>query len=513
MVASYLDVNDLFTAAHVSYYWRAVLLSFPCLWSNIQDGNDEEILTKLRWSKSARLHVYIRYDCPPEEVMNSLCNNSARIVSLESKDCTVLKKLFSQPMASLKVLSVGLDRLDFQNLADDPAKLVPSLRILNVFGNIGGFGFCVPHLTHFKFHAGYRPKVDGEMLLSVLGVFRRCPMLEVVDVGWREERYNPQAHTFTAEDIISLPHLRYLAQKQYVLTDQPWLPDLIHLPQSCSVFLKKPATFHDSKDNGLIALPFLSNKSPYLSDIRRVKLGRVYDRAQDIIETVIEIVNGQGIFLSFRRVTLLRGFYSTLSNPWAVMGEESNPENLRALRGVNTGSPLVLCLDDYRLPRGEGQAAACFAQALYDLENVTTLILHGSAVEPCLVPLEPDNLEKLQWVPTVHTLVIYSPSQLDHTRSDILQSLLRVSKKRKIAGAPFRSVTLAIPSTTLVVSPGDLATLNEYIERFEFLAGDDALDWDVDKYFRPDHDSLQTLRRDQSSFDADFISLSLIPKS
>jgi len=96
--------------------------------------------------------------------------------------------------------------------------------------------------------------------------------------------------------------------------------------------------------------------------------------------------------------------------------------------------------------------------------------------------------------------VIY---QFDDTWSDILQSLLRVSKKRKIAGAPFRSVTLVIPYTTFVVSPGELAALNEYIERFEFLCGDDALDWNVDEYFIPDHDLLQ-IGRDESAFDVGF---------
>jgi hypothetical protein len=163
---------------------------------------------------------------------------------------------------------------------------------------------------------------------------------------------------------------------------------------------------------------------------------------------------------------------------------------------------MVLCLDHYRVRRGEGESATYVAQGLKGFGNVTTLILSYSAVEPCLVALEPDNQEQLQWCSTVHSLVIYSPSQLDSTGSDILHSLLRVSKKRKTAGVPFRSVTLVIPSTDLVVLSGELAALNEYIERFEFLAGDDALDWDVDKYFIPDYDPLQR-RRDESAFDVD----------
>jgi hypothetical protein len=219
-----------------------------------------------------------------------------------------------------------------------------------------------------------------------------------------------------------------------------------------------------------------------------------------VIETLIEIVNAQGILLSFRKTVTLRGL--TL-NPWTVIDDEINPGNLCALKPVNTGSPMVFCLDKYELRSGDGFSAKYVAQALESLGNVTTLILFNSAVEPCLAALEQDNREKVQWCSTVHSLVIYSPSQLDLTGADILQSLLRVSRKRQTAGAPFRSVTLAIPSEMIsVVSSGDLAALNECIERFELLVGDDALDWNVDKYFIPNYDPQQK-RRDESAFDVD----------
>ena len=505
MVASHLDVDDLFTAAHISHYWRAALLSFPNLWTNIWYGNDEEILTMLQWSKSAPLCVSILFGCPSEEVMDSLYNNSARIVSLKSDNHAVLKKLLARPMTSLQVLSIWLIGPEIQDdardLADEPAKAVPSLRRLSVYGNIGGFGFCVPHLTHFKFHGWYSQEADGMIFLLVLGVFRRCQTLEVVDVAWGEELYNPRAFAFTAEDVISLPHLRYLAQERYFPIDQPWLPDLIHLPQSCSVFLKKPPIDYDPKSTDLISLPFLSNKSPHLSNIRGVKLGAVYARMKNAIETVIEVVNDQGIVLSFQKVILLR-YLTPRRDPLAVMGGELNPVNLCALGCINYGSPVVLCLDNCQLPHEGSLATTNVAQAFYGLENVTNLILHNSTVEPWLVSLEPNNQGKIECGSTVRVLVIYSPCQSDDTGSDILQSLLRVSKKRKIAGIPFRSVTLAIPSATSTVSPGELAALNDCIERFEFMTGDDVLDWDLDKYFTPDRDLLQ-IRRDKSAFDVD----------
>jgi len=455
----------------------------------------------LEWSKSVPLRVSIQFGCPSEEVMDSLYNNSARIVSLKSDNRAVLKKLLSRPMDSLKELSIGMDGPDIlddtRDLADEPVKVAPSLRVLNVGCNVEGLWFCLPHLTHFKFHGWFSQQTDGEMLLAILGVFRRCPMLEVVDVGWGEELYNSEDLSFTDEDTIPLPHLRYLAQEQYATIDQPWLPDLLHLPQSCSIYLKKPPIVHGSAGVSSHPLPFFYSDSPYLSDIRRLKLRTVFDRSENTIETFMEIVNVQGTLLSFQKTILPGGLNR---DPWAIIDDEINSGNLCALAPVKTGSPMVLCLDNYQLQRGEGESATCVAQGLHDLKNVTTLILSNSAVEPCLAVLEPDNGERLQWCSTVHSLVIHSPSQLDLTGSDILQSLLRVAKKRKIAKAPFRSVTLAIPSTNLVVSPGELAALSEYIERFEFLAGDDALDWDVDKYFIPNYDPLQR-QRDESAFD------------
>jgi len=501
MAASYLNTDNLFTAVHVSYHWRATLLSFASLWSNIQCGNDEEQLAMLRWSKSAPLRVSLEWGCPPEGVMNLLFDNSARIISLNSDNRIVLMTLLARPMSSLRVLSIGLDESETRDLPDEPTKIVPFLRKLSVRGNIGGLGFCVPHLTHFKFHGWYSQETNGETLLSILGIFRRCPMLEVVDVGWGEELYNSEGLVDMREDVVSLPHLRYLAQEQYVRIDQSWLPDLLNIPQSCSVFLKKPPVAYIPEGVGQLAIPCIYTDSPYLSDIRRVKLRTMYDWYGDRIEIFMEIVNSQGILLSFQKSTLL-GELEPRRDPWAIIDNEINPVNLCALGVINAGSPVVMCLDNYRLRLEEGESTLYVAQGLGDLGNVTTLILSNSTAEPWLAALEPDNREKIEWCSTVHSLVIYSPSQFDLTGSDILQSLLRVSKKRKIAGAPFRSVTLAIPSTDLVVSLGELAALGQYVEWFEFLTGDDVLDWDVDKYFIPNYDPLQR-RRDKSAFDAD----------
>ena len=499
-VASYLGTGDLFTTTHVSFRWRAALLSFPSLWSNIGygDGYREEMLTMLGRSKPASLRVSLLFGCPFEEVLNSLCNNSSRITSLVLGNRDVLKKLFACPLPSLQALSIETDE-HLQDLADDPAEVFPSLRALCVGDNIGALEFCVPHLTHFKFHGWYSQERGGKMLLSILGVFRRCPMLEVVDVGWGEELYNLENLTLTEQAIVSLPHLRHLTQEQYVYIDQPWLPDFLNLPQSCSIYLKKAPVDYNSEDISQIAFPFLRKNSSHLSDIRRVKLRMAHDPSEDTVEISLEVINGRGILLSFRRIILLAGVKPG-HDSWAIIDGDINPGDLCSLVFFNTRSPTVMCLDNYQLRHGEGPAGY-FYHALGGLGNVTTLILSNSAVERCLVTLEPDNMEDLQWCSTVHSLVIYSPSQVDFTGSDILQSLLRVSKKRKTAGAPFRSVTLAIPSTVLV-SAGELMALNEYIERFKFLTGDDALVWDVAKYFIPHYDPLQR-QRDESAFDVD----------
>lgn len=457
----------------------------------------------LERSKSAPLRVSTKFGCPPKEVVDSLCCNSSRIVSLRSDNRAVLKKLLARPLTSLEVLSIevdgpdGLD--DGRDLAEEPAKLVPSLRVLVVEGNIGGLGFCVPHLTHFKFHGWYSQQTGGEMLRAILAVFRRCPMLEVVDVGWGEELYNPRGLTFKDEDVVGLPHLRRLVQEQYVQIDQPWLPDLLHLPRSCSIYLKM-SIFSSLESIGQLSFP-LHGKSPHLSDIRRLKFGTVYDRSEDVVKTFMEIVNGRGTLLSFRGDVLLGG-RGTEHDTWAIICEEINAANLRALRLIDTGSPMVLRLDGCELRRSEGGSVTNQVQDLANLGNITTLLLSDSAVEPCLAALEMDDQEGFQWRSAVRSLVIYPSPRLCLAWPDTLQSLLRVSNKRKRTGTPFRSVTLVIRSTVLEVTPGELAALNESIERFEFLAGDDALDWDFDKYFIPDYDPLQR-RRDESAFEVD----------
>ena len=108
--------------------------------------------------------------------------NGSRIVSLRSDNRIVLKRLFAHPMSSLKVLPIGPNELKFLDgsldLADEPAKVVPSLRRPSMEGNIGG---TESHLTHFKFHEWYPQEADDEMPHSVLEVFRRWPMLEVAE--------------------------------------------------------------------------------------------------------------------------------------------------------------------------------------------------------------------------------------------------------------------------------------------------------------------------------------------
>jgi hypothetical protein len=70
-----------------------------------------------------------------------------------------------------------------------------------------------------------------------------------------------------------------------------------------------------------------------------------------------------------------------------------------------------------------------------------------------------------------------------------LQPLLKVARRRKAAGFPFRSVSLFLlhdPRSEQV-----LEELRGCIERLEVVTGDNVLGWSIDKYFLGGLDHLQ----------------------
>ena len=52
-----------------------------------------------------------------------------------------------------------------------------------------------------------------------------------------------------------------------------------------------------------------------------------------------------------------------------------------------------------------------------------------------------------------------------------------------MAGFPFRSVSLFLYANPGQARDQDLEELRTYVGELEVVTGDDALDWDVDKYF------------------------------
>jgi len=120
--------------------------------------------------------------------------------------------------------------------------------------------------------------------------------------------------------------------------------------------------------------------------------------------------------------------------------------------------------------------------------NVRTLILSRSAVGPCLsAPNEdPGTSGNNRWLLPINTLIIYPgppPSLHFGSYQTILLSLLKVAQKRKVVGFPFKSVSLFLCGDLEWEWDGLLKELGGCVEKLEVVAGDDVLDWSVDKYF------------------------------
>ena len=67
--------------------------------------------------------------------------------------------------------------------------------------------------------------------------------------------------------------------------------------------------------------------------------------------------------------------------------------------------------------------------------------------------------------------------------SEILRPLLIVAQRRKAAGFPFKSVSLFLWASPGQARDQDLEELRTYFGELKVVTGDDALDWDVEKYF------------------------------
>ena len=483
-VASHLQSEaDLIKLTRVSYCLRAALLSHPRLWTYIDLKHEGRAWVFLQRSKQAPLRVNMVKDDTQKSSL--LYSHWERVVSLEMCNCAPQKEyVFSRPMPALRRLKIvgndheydgrENDEFDWLEPAED-ANLwsLPFVTSLIVH-DVETIPLQVPHLTHFKL----RDKEDSTNIDPLLEFLSNCPLLEHVDISYVSESSSSR------NQLVSLPNLRTYTQPMYDEYYTLRLFNMLSLPSSCSVTSKCFHGYSNVKAADIVP-PF--RNPDYLVGITRIKLRVTRDAAGDRITGALEVVNAKGTKVCSERVVYLKRYHWSSSKDG--VHDELNLAHLRCLQGLDVRSAEILCLEGYRLWDGKGRAVDTVKDALDCLRGVTTLVISATTVEPCLLALDmdPGAGGLLQQPSPVHTLIIHSTQAASwHT---ILQPLLKVARRRKAAGFPFRSVSLFLlhdPRSEQV-----LEELRGCIERLEVVTGDDVLGWNVDKYFLGGLDHLQ----------------------
>ena len=192
----------------------------------------------------------------------------------------------------------------------------------------------------------------------------------------------------------------------------------------------------------------------------------------------LELINAEGT-----RVCFERKLFNEAHQPPMQKAKDPacNMAHPYFLRSVDARSVETLCIDEY-MWQGVG---AEFLMAMLGIGDVRTLILSRGAVWSCLSALDEDPAASChgQRFLQIHTLLIYAGRDQFDAYDCLSRPLLSIARKRKVAGYPFRFVSLFLSDAPKLEWDQVPEELWNYVERLEVVTGDDALDWDVDKYF------------------------------
>jgi hypothetical protein len=116
------------------------------------------------------------------------------------------------------------------------------------------------------------------------------------------------------------------------------------------------------------------------------------------------------------------------------------------IKGLDARFIEVLCIEEPTLWLWEKRGR--FEKVLGHLENLRTLIFHGYAIYSYLQTFVPARTEDIgEWLCLgLDTLVIHSQDE-DPDNSDMLLTLCRVVREKKIAGFPLKSVSVFLGDT------------------------------------------------------------------
>ena len=474
LVATHLVTDDLVKATHVSYHWRAVLLSYPSLWSTLDFTHTERALAFLTRSKPAPVRVFLRRippnTSPPLELLDQ---PAERITTLTVNDYVSQKELLLRTVPSLRTLQFCSDHSNA--LSGATTLLFPALKTLFV-ERVDPLLFSAPCLTWFGFSTLTFRERSMDALLDFL---RNCPLLEELEISHDNDFYARRSH-----DVVHLPHLR--AYTHYTTTGfYLGLHNILSYPPSCSV------TFRCGDGSyGITDAPRPFENLAFLGDIRRIKLKTTSADREDYVEGMVEVIDAAGRRVRSTRQVVLGG------ERWEeALMDVINPLYPGFFEDLDARFVEVLCVEELAIwfyERGDR-----VREALGHLEHLRTLVLSNSETEPYLEALVPAKATDAdRWpCPKLDTLVIHS-RYCGLFGMNTQLTLCHVARERKVAGFPLKAVSVFInwgqDLRRLRLWDSRLEELR-YIGTFEFVTGDGVLDWDVDDYFLK---GLDHLRRD-----------------
>ena len=489
-VASHLaSETDLVNATHVSYYFRNNLLFRPSLWSHLNFKHEMSSRAFFERSGQAPLDLDLPVDTSRTVgFLTELRRQSKRISTLKLPRWPIQKKFLSVPLPSLRRLEIsfGYYHVDNQNQDWDAWEQVwgptenatswsfPSLTSLVIY-NLLPIAFYIPRLTYFKFWDVESP-TDAYALIDFLD---NCPLLEHIDLFYWDGRPSER------DLVVSLPNLRtYTESTSGEVCPLTVLNNLSILP-SCSITLRfqDVGTTPEADDTP----PRFENPG-YLAEIERVKLRTIHDAKGNEVAGTLELVNTRGTMVRSERMDPEEGNWPR------VQGDKKHPHNaahLNFLKDLDGRSVEILCIDGCAW---QDEVTVGFLKEALDFGGVGTLILSRRAVAWCLWALNKES-NTSGWGRrslSVHTLIIHPETHHHHLlRVQVLEPLLGIARKRKVAGFPFRSVLLFLSVDRGWGSDRILEELRECVEKLEIFAGDDVLNWEIDKYFLDRLDHLQ----------------------
>lgn len=476
-VASHLaSETDLVTATHVSYHLRSTLLCSPTLWSYLDFESGMRARTFFERSGQTPLHIDMAMDVTQTvDSLAELRRQSKRIATLKLRHWSIQKMFLSESLPSLRRLEIS-----FNNYYDDDwdeewdtvwapmwgpiekatSWTFPSLTSLIVYG-LSPISFHTPCLTRLKFWDQERIK-NADMLIRFLDNY---PLLEHINISYADGL--PSKHDL----VISLPSLRTYTQTSFNEVCSLTVLNALSLPPSCSVTLR---SHYDSETAvAYDMLPPFKNPD-YLAEIKRVKLRTAHDANGNEVAGALELVNAKRAKLCSERMAFEEEGHG---------GEDRayNVAHLEFLGYLDGRSVEILCIDGYASQDVRGTPAE-FLKEVLSFGNVRTLILSHSAVVPCLSALD-EHPGTCRWFLPINTLTIHPDPDRHGSYIKILLSLLNIAQKRRVVGFPFKSVSLFLHGDLEWRWGPVMDKLRSCVGELEVVAGEDVLDWDVDKDF------------------------------